>query len=1377
MGFQYYINSLADRVRRGVASIKEKAMLEYYEYTRGDRAGTKKGDWFATSFFNLPFSYSRMNDWVHYRQAEYEADLATRQRAEQARRNVFLSGYNIYKEAREKGYKGSFEQWQKDYIKDAAKLDLERTKYDPVPGSKFFKTKHSPDSHYFGGPSGPRTFVSFDIETNDRHMPISVSAIKFVYNKETRNLEIVDTLQRYYESQNKWLTGTYDIHKLTEEKLHLLRQQQGAKYSPTYNKKEAGIIEDFFGNSILIGQNIVDFDMPQLFRFGHMPSNQTMDTMTAARIMWPGRKNDLDSIFQRMFGMTMAQAGLPHHDANSDTIAAAMVWRGMIGMSGDAPEAMRYVLTHGGTHLAPPQSVSGRILNEEGQWVDLPVTTDYVIKGRAQAYGSSGSYINIAEEKRKMARDIDGSELDVEEMMRGGRSDAYDLKNPETGELKSGFQYVKKGKRIKDSGTTDELVNSAILETLKSLHAEIQASGKISQEAREVYALGNRTRTASLIDRLSALDNEKAIREELIDLGYTKKGDQEAWIAKALRRKERKAEVEAASQVDAIDRRIDVWKREGWLTPKQINRLARQDSMYGLEDAYYSMKFEHDRDRKIERAIRHGQITQGQGDKLRLTGSYEELEDAMDGIILKNEKLYGIYKAINGIPFYNLERLEQVFKREVSGIKGAARGLVPSIIYNPLSRFTDAGMNAFNERLAGWKAGYHTLQAIGGSLTTIGMGVLSSGIASPVGLGIMGVGGGISLLSQILGNAKEASITRWGEGIQNNLNTLGFLQDMILMPFRLLRAAIDKVIKGLGILAGALVGLTKLMTSGLSNISSMGNPVTGLTGMEYGAYAGSLSADVASLLGKGTIGNIFNDFAMQRMQLYTTGQLNTNRLIGASMLGVIDQVYGNTIDEESAFNSMVDVLIKRTSKENPFQRKQTYAIANMINPNLAPILQSANTLGVDSYEALKRPKGMWRYEETDLNRWRTGWQGAQWEYQFVGMQRGFTMNRIATALWNGPAGWGISGKGLYNGFNKVFGSIADALETGKWEQVGNTIKQLWEDFSKGAENAWASIKKIFNIEGDASPWQVLVSSFAKIGVKAIDIFRDTILPAINNVWDSVTDLIINKITGIAEFLSTIRIDKDEFINQVIRHKKSDKPWITSLLDTTASGLFNKEGVYKSGTSKSLDSFLEAASIFHTKVPGVMPGGIYQALRTSKKVSRKSLVEWISATKNLSPENRETLNELVTQRLGEGTVVTDNINPEEFLDYLARKDINPAAAGSIHGRRSQEDIDASNINRGAYKVVGEYRKLRSPVEDMVLNEARNTLEHLSIPSNVPPLLSITVKDDKNKKEAEATLYADGSLETRGNNSNVLLEGRDGVLTLTQYGSTKMVGVGY
>lgn len=1385
MGFQYYINSLADRVRRGVASVKEKAMLEYYEHTKGDRTGSKKGDWFATNFFNLPFSYSRMNDWVHYRQAEYEADLAVRQRAEQARRNSFLSGYNIYKEAKDAGYRGSFEQWQKDYIKDAAKLDLEHTKYNPNPGTGFFKTKHSPDDYYFGGPKGPRTFVSFDIETNDRHEPISVSAIKFAYNKETRNLEIVDTLQRYYESQNKWLTGTYSIHKLTEEKLHLLRQQQGAKYSTSYNKKEAGIIENFFGNSILIGQNIVDFDMPQLFRFGHMPVNQTMDTMTAARIMWPGQKNDLDSVFRRLFGMTMADAGLPHHDANSDTVAAAMIWRAMMGMSGDAPEAMRYVLTHGGTHLAPPQSMSGRILNEKGEWVDLPVTHDYVIKGRAQAYGSSGSYINMEEEKRKMARDVDGSELDIEELMRGGRSDAYDLKNPETGKLKEGFNYVDEAMGGVESSAGTEmtgLVQSALLDAIRNLHKEIQASGMISQQAKEAYALGNRTRMASLIDRLSSLGSEEAMGEELIDLGYGD-GDIAAITGKALRRKQRRAEAKRASSIDAMDMQISKWNREGWLSAKQLNTLARSSDPFAMEEAYYGMKFEHDRNRKIERAVRHGQITRRQGDNLRDNAkSYEELEDTMDQMIQWNKKLdssmegvtqrskalHSVLASLANIPAYNFERWESAFRNEVHGIKGAARGLVPNIVYNPISRLTDAGMNALSERTAPWKAAYRLGGIAGGTLLHAGLASGNPWVAA--------AGAALKIGTQIVGNVGEAKITRWGEGIQNNFNTLGFIQDMILMPFRLLRAAIDKVIKGLGILAGALAGLTKLMTSGLTNMMSMGNPITGLTGMDYGAYAGSMSVDAAALLGKGTINNMFNDFATQRMQLYTTGQLNTNRLIGASMLGVFDDVYGNKMDEESSFNSMLDALIKRTSKESGVQRKQTYMLANMINPNLGALLQTANTLGAKSYNDLKNPAGMWGYSEGALDARRAGWQRSQWEYQYAGMQRGFTMNRVATALWNGPAGWGISGKGLYNGFNKVFSSVADALETGKWEKVGDTIKKLWDTIVAGTEDAWTSIKKIFNIEGDASPWQMLVSSFAKVGVKAIDIFRDTILPAINNVWDNIVKIVIDKMSGLMEFLSTIRVDKSEFINQVILGKKRDKPWIRSIMDTSIDDVFEKRGHYDLGTGHdSLDKFITAVKVYTEQTGDVPPIAALQ-LGQPWAPTKDELETAVNYFK-LSPQRSKVFNEILRAQSDESLAIGSDLSTSEYLDFIAQHGENAGAAAYLHGRWNDTLEKRSFAGKYLKKGYEEFTKQRDVIEEMVLNETRNTMEHLSNPSNVPPLLDITITGDKNKKEAEATLFADGSVNTRDYNGNVVLSGQDGVFTLTQYGSTKMVGAGY
>lgn len=1254
------------------------------------------------------------------------------------------------------------------------KLELQALKYNPNPSLGFFTPK-SQSGNYLQPQvkgiryGGPREFTTLDIETDDNNRPITISALKQVFNRDTGEFETVDTFQRFYHAKNSDLNYTSAVHGLTSAKLKRLRSLQykaggfsspSSFYNKHYNENEASDLRKFLGSSILVGHNIVDFDLPHLF---NIPlGNQTIDTMTVARNAWYGENNDLDSVFQRLFHKTMEQAGLPHHNSMSDVIANAMIAQEMVKLGGKTGDAYRYVMTHANTHIVPFDEY----------------VNSMIMKGTYSDYKKGvGGYIDMDE---TMAI---GDMLTAKEKLKalGGKV------NKETGKIEvPGFhaeaiktaekeEYPTEGKEGKIT------LEGTLMGVIQNLHTEVQKAGKISQEAAATYALGNRTRMAAMVDRMARLDSEEDMRDELIDLGYGD-GNIDAITRAALRRKQRREEANAAASTDAMGMQLSRWKRDGWLSAKQINTLAHSSDPFAMEEAYYDMKFEHDRDRKIEKAIRHGQITRRQGDNLRdNVKSYEELEDTMDQMIQWNKKLdnsmegvtqrskalHGVLASLANIPAYNFERWESAFRSEVHGIKGAARGLVPNIVYNPLSRLTDAGMNAFGERTAPWKAAYRLGGIAGGTLLHAGLASGNPWVAA--------AGAAFKIGTQIVGNVGEAKITRWGEGIQNNLNTLGFIQDMILMPFRLLRAAIDKVIKGLGILAGALAGLTRLMTSGLTNMMSMGNPITGLTGMDYGAYAGSMSVDAAALLGKGTMNNMFNDFATQRMQLYTTGQLNTNRLIGASMLGVFDDVYGNKMDEESSFNSMLDALIKRTNKESGVQRKQTYMLANMINPNLGALLQTANTLGAKSYNDLKNPAGMWGYSEGALDARRAGWQRSQWEYQYAGMQRGFTMNRVATALWNGPAGWGISGKGLYNGFNKVFSSVADALETGKWEKVGETIKNLWDTIVTGAEGAWTSIKKIFNIEGDASPWQMLVSSFAKIGVKAIDIFKDTILPAINNVWDHIVELIIDKMSGLVEFLRTIRIDKDEFINQVIKGKKSDKPWIRSIVDTSIDDVFEEREHYDLGTGRgSLDKFITAVKVYAEQTGDVPPIAALQYGQTwaPTKEELETAVNYFK----LSPQRSKIFNEILTSHSDESLAIGSDLSTSEYLDMVAQHGEDAGAAAYFHGRWNNALEKQSFMGKYAKRGYREFTRQRDIVEEMVLNEARKTAEHLSIPSNVPPLLSITVKDDKNKKEAEATLYADGSINARDYNGSVVVEGRDGLLTLTQVGSTGIVGAG-
>ena len=142
MSFQFAINSLRDKVLRGVASVKEKAMVEYYAHTRGGEKTT--GDWFSTNFFNLPFSYQRMNDWVHYRQAEYEYNLAFSKEAERARRDNFYG--RKYLADVDKGYTGTLDDWKRLHIKNLDRKGFESTRWDPTYPNKFLPKVTDPTS-------------------------------------------------------------------------------------------------------------------------------------------------------------------------------------------------------------------------------------------------------------------------------------------------------------------------------------------------------------------------------------------------------------------------------------------------------------------------------------------------------------------------------------------------------------------------------------------------------------------------------------------------------------------------------------------------------------------------------------------------------------------------------------------------------------------------------------------------------------------------------------------------------------------------------------------------------------------------------------------------------------------------------------------------------------------------------------------------------------------------------------------------------------------------------------------------------------------------------------------------------------------------------
>lgn len=196
-----------------------------------------------------------------------------------------------------------------------------------------------------------RSFVSLDIETDDYGHPISISALKFQRNKEGQ-FQAVDSYQRYYKTHSWDIRQTQSVHGFTPSNLRSLRRQQGLKYGARYNDAEMQSLQNFLGTSTIVGHNILQFDLPKLFP-GQPITYSTMDTLMASRSAWKNKANDLDSVFYRIFGKTMEQAGLSHHDANSDTVASMMILEAMSKNEGEVGQSIRYVLSHQGRlHLA-----------------------------------------------------------------------------------------------------------------------------------------------------------------------------------------------------------------------------------------------------------------------------------------------------------------------------------------------------------------------------------------------------------------------------------------------------------------------------------------------------------------------------------------------------------------------------------------------------------------------------------------------------------------------------------------------------------------------------------------------------------------------------------------------------------------------------------------------------------------------------------------------------------------------------------------------------------------------------------------------------------------------------------------------------------------
>ena len=107
--------------------------------------------------------------------------------------------------------------------------------------------------------------------------------------------------------------------------------------------------------------------------------------------------------------------------------------------------------------------------------------------------------------------------------------------------------------------------------------------------------------------------------------------------------------------------------------------------------------------------------------------------------------------------------------------------------------------------------------------------------------------------TQLYGNVKEAQINMHYQQMSMGMNAVGIGIDLVLMPFKALYKATRLLIKAFGALSGQL-----------GNMSTLGNPLTTLTGIGYSQYQGLEVAEGMLGLGKGTLNGQFENYARQK---------------------------------------------------------------------------------------------------------------------------------------------------------------------------------------------------------------------------------------------------------------------------------------------------------------------------------------------------------------------------------------------------------------------------------------------------------------------------------------------------------------------------------
>lgn len=444
---------------------------------------------------------------------------------------------------------------------------------------------------------------------------------------------------------------------------------------------------------------------------------------------------------------------------------------------------------------------------------------------------------------------------------------------------------------------------------------------------------------------------------------------------------------------------------------------------------------------------------------------------------------------------------------------------LPGFITGPGSRFGTAMMQAYGARVSSMKGPYDAFMngamPIGAALGSLIPGGTLIGGA---------MGGGVSAISQIIGNIGEGRIRAQGLGISSQLNMWGGVADIassvVGTSLKALLLPLDLFGKALKIAVPSLLGfgaaLASTMASGFSKMNALGNPLTSLTGgSTYADFQRSQFADIMSGMGSGSTSSAVQKMASMRQGMML-GRLDTNQMVSAAMLGEFGTFYNMNAGEGYAdYNGMITRFARKMHGQTGSEQARNMFYLQDIDPTMASHVQTL----LQKYAVSKDTSMTWEQYTTprvfrDISKERVKFREENFDYQ--GMKAAFDIDkiRIASRLWNAfgenVLAWTEE---LYNmiGSGASFKDIAQYIGSGFrsiWDAtVGPMLKDGFKDFVQFLRTGLSSlVKALPDLAAAIKP------AFMHIADTGFDV-----------IW-SLGETIWNTIRGVIVDLGSIRID-------------------------------------------------------------------------------------------------------------------------------------------------------------------------------------------------------------------------------------------------------------